>query len=199
MLEIMLTMKPIEYAPDIIGEQIFTSSGTWVCPEGVTSVCFVIIAPGVNGQYSGSSVQGGAGGGLRYRNNMVVVPGQSYPITIGSSGGQVTAFGTMVGTGSTSSGPYTGGTAGSSGSRVSTQGNALGESGKSGGYINILGGNYQTRQLGSNLYGDENVSGYGSGGYGSKNGSGGGTAQTARPGACRIMWGRGRSFPGRAR
>lgn len=199
MLEIMLTMKPIEYPPDIIGEQIFTSSGTWVCPEGVTSVCFVIIAPGVNGQYSGSYAEGGAGGGLRYRNNMTVVPGQSYPITIGGPGGQVAAFGTMVGSGSTTSGPYTGGTIGYPGQRISTQGNALAVSGKSGGYINVLGSNYQTQQQGSNLYGDENVSGYGSGGYASKNGSGSGTAQTARPGACRIMWGRGRSFPGRAK
>lgn len=185
--------------PDIRGEQVFTSSGTWVCPEGVTSVCFVIIAPGVSGRYTGSSATGGAGGGLRYRNSVPVIPGQSYSISIGGAGGQVSAFGTMVGSGNTGTGPYTSGFAGSSGSNVNSQGTVLGVSGKSGGYTKLQGNNYMTQQVGADLYGQEGVfNGYGSGGYGSKNGSGGGTAQAARPGACRIMWGRYRSFPSAA-
>lgn len=199
MIEMMLMAEMQIPPPDIRGEAIFTSSGTWVCPEGVTSVCFVVIAPGVSGTYTGSSVTAGAGGALRYRNSMPVIPGQSYSIVIGGLGGQVTAFGTMVGSGSTTTGPATGGFNGSPGGRGSSQGTIRADSGKGGGYTQMLGTNYMTVQLGSNLYGDENVSGYGSGGYASKDGSGGGTGQSARPGACRIMWGRNRSFPANAK
>lgn len=199
MLEMMLMAKMQIPPPDIRGEQIFTSSGTWVCPEGVTSVCFVIIAPGVSGRYTGSSVTAGAGGGLKYRNATPVIPGQSYNIVIGPLGGQVTAFGTMVGTGATTSGPSSGGFAGSAGGGGSSQGTIRADSGKGGGYTKILGANYLNNQLGSDLYGNENVSGFGSGGSASKDGSGGGNGQTARPGACRIMWGRYRSFPTNAK
>ena len=199
MLEMMLMAKMQIPPPDIRGEAIFTSSGTWVCPEGVTSVCFVIIAPGVSGRYTGSSVTAGAGGGLKYRNATPVIPGQSYNIVIGPLGGQVTAFGTMVGTRATTSGPSSGGFAGTDGGSRSSQGTVRADSGKGGGYTKILGANYLNQQLGSDLYGNENVSGYGSGGYASKDGGGSGIGQTARPGACRIIWGRYRSFPTNAK
>jgi hypothetical protein len=54
------------------GEQIFTASGTWTCPPGVTSVCAVAV--GVGGAE--------AGGSLGWKNNIAVNPGTSYNITI---------------------------------------------------------------------------------------------------------------------
>lgn len=70
-----------------VGQAEFTTSGSysWTAPAGVTSVCVVCI--GGAGAYSGGSPQGaGGGGGLGWKNNITVVPGQSYTVVVGSSG-----------------------------------------------------------------------------------------------------------------
>lgn len=70
------------------GEQMFDTAGTfqWVCPEDVTEVCCVLVAPGQSGQWHFTLQRsfGGDGGGLRYRNAIPVVPGTSYPIVVTS-------------------------------------------------------------------------------------------------------------------
>lgn len=71
----------------IYGQAAYTTPGTfsWTAPAGVTSVCVVCI--GGAGAYSGGSPQGaGGGGGLGWKNNITVVPGQSYSVVVGSSG-----------------------------------------------------------------------------------------------------------------
>ena len=79
------------------GEQIFTTSGTstWRAPEGVTSVCVVCVggggASGKGEHHQGG--QGGAGGGLAYKNDIDVVPGSSYTVTVGAGGAGYTGGG----------------------------------------------------------------------------------------------------------
>lgn len=49
---------------------------TWTAPAGVTSISVVCIGGGS----AGSGLTGGGGGGLGYKNNITVVPGQSYTL-----------------------------------------------------------------------------------------------------------------------
>ena len=70
-------------------EEIFSTPGTytWVAPTGVTSVCVVCVggggASGKGANYFGT---GGAGGALAYKNDITVVPGTSYSVTVGAGG-----------------------------------------------------------------------------------------------------------------
>jgi len=67
------------------GEQIFTASGTFTVPAGVTSICFVAVGAGGPGNYDGTGVRAGAGGGLGYKNGVAVTPGQQIAVTINGS------------------------------------------------------------------------------------------------------------------
>ena len=72
--------------PAIIqGQQAYTTPGTysWVAPSGVTSVS--VVAVGAGGGNAGSG-QGGGGGGLGYKNNITVIPGNSYTVVAGQGG-----------------------------------------------------------------------------------------------------------------
>ena len=79
-------------------DAIFTSSGTWVCPAGVTSVSIVAIGGGSAGgsrPLSGGAAGGaggGGGGGLAYINNYTVIPGQSYTVVVGRGGSTYTTY-----------------------------------------------------------------------------------------------------------
>jgi hypothetical protein len=69
------------------GEIAYTTPGTytWVAPEGVTSVSVVAIGGG-GGSGAYNSRTGGAGGGLGWKNNITVVPGQLYTVVVGDGG-----------------------------------------------------------------------------------------------------------------
>ena len=71
-----------------IGQQLYNSPGghSWVCPAGVTSVSVVCIGGGNGGGGDNSPTIQGAGGGLGYRNNIPVTPGQSYTVVVGAAG-----------------------------------------------------------------------------------------------------------------
>ena len=71
----------------------FTSSGTWVCPAGVTGILALLVgggggAPGNHAGGTNPSVGiGGAGSGeILIGVPMVVVPGNSYTVTVGAGG-----------------------------------------------------------------------------------------------------------------
>jgi hypothetical protein len=62
----------------------FSTSGTWICPPGVTSINVEAWGGGAGG---GVNNTGGGGGGAFAGNNAVPVsPGASYTITVGSGG-----------------------------------------------------------------------------------------------------------------
>lgn len=67
----------------VIGQQAYTSAGTysWVAPANVTSVS--IVAVGAGGQ---GGARAGGGGGLRYKNNLTVIPANSYSVVVGLGG-----------------------------------------------------------------------------------------------------------------
>ena len=130
-----------------IGQQEYTTAGTfsWVCPAGVTSVSVVCIGGG-----GGDNTYNTAGAGLGYKNNITVVPGNSYTVVVGRGGRYLagptnSSFGTVcygnaptsvTGT-QTTGGTYVGdggGNGGSPGRPNSASGNPFAGCGGAGGY-----------------------------------------------------------------
>ena len=70
------------------GEAEYTTPGTysWTAPEGITSVSAVAVGGGGGGLNSTSGGSGGGGGGLAWRNDITVVPGNSYSVIVGAGG-----------------------------------------------------------------------------------------------------------------
>ena len=70
----------------------FTSSGTWVCPGGVTSAEFLVVGAGGGGggAYTANNTQisagGGGGGGAVKLVRFPVTPGSTYTVTVGAKG-----------------------------------------------------------------------------------------------------------------
>ena len=80
-------MQGMSVSPVDAGEALYGSPGdfTWTAPAGVTKISAVLIGGG--GGTSNSSCQSGGGGGaLAWKNNITVVPGQSYNLTVGVGG-----------------------------------------------------------------------------------------------------------------
>jgi len=71
--------------PDASHNSGTPSMYTWVCPPGVTKVSAVVIGGGGGGGNSWAE-SSGSGGGFAYKNNIVVVPGTSYTVQVGSGG-----------------------------------------------------------------------------------------------------------------
>lgn len=73
------------------GEQLFTSSGSWVAPAGVTTIWLDGSAQGGGGGGTGTnagSAGGGGGGGQAIKSaRYSVVPGTTYTITLANTGG----------------------------------------------------------------------------------------------------------------
>ena len=69
------------------GEISFTEPGTydWECPANVTSVCVVAVGGGSGGD-NGWGLHSGGGGGLGWKNNITVTPGNSYTVVVGAGG-----------------------------------------------------------------------------------------------------------------
>ena len=77
------------------GEHVFDTPGThtWTCPADVTSISVVCVGGGGGGLYFATnrasysySMNGGAGGGLGWKNTITVVPGQTYTVVVGAAG-----------------------------------------------------------------------------------------------------------------
>lgn len=183
-----------------VGEIILVAGTSWVCPPGVTSACAVLVGKGGDGRTPpswGNNV-GGGGGALVYKNGIVLVPGQSYAYSITASG--TTIFGMTAGAGTDGFGEGQSGTA--SGGIGYTAGSPTarfnGSSGRSGGYggsaatYTADGSTSLTQGIG--LLGPSIAGDYGRGGSNVQETA----ARTGGPGAIRIIWGDGRSFPNNA-
>ena len=71
------------------GHAVYTTPGTysWTCPDSVYRVSVLAIGAG-GGSHSDNSGKdtGGGGGGLGWKNDITVVPGQSYTVVVGEGG-----------------------------------------------------------------------------------------------------------------
>ena len=119
------------------GQEAFTTAGTfsWVAPAGVTKVSVVAVG--------GANTPGSNPGALAYKNNITVVPGNSYSVVVANAGqsyfintGTVSA-GTLScrtgdGGGDGGNGPYGGGAGGYSGKGGSYPGPQAGAGGGGG-------------------------------------------------------------------
>ena len=181
------------------GEMVYDNAGTyqWTCPSDVRSVSVVAVGAGGN-SYTGAP-GGGGGGGLGYKNNITVVPGQTYTVVVGANvdnqdggdsyfidiatvkggGGQKGKPENQGGTGGTGGNRIGdgGGNGGDGGTRYSSGSGGAAGGGGAGGYSGDggLGGNGTV----SNGSGDPGSSGAGGGGGGGcgatwEGGSGGG-------------------------
>lgn len=75
--------------------QVFTTSGTFTPPAGVTSIDVLIVGGGGAGGNAGSTGGGGGGGEVRWETGVSVTPSVPVTITVGSGG--PAASGTAVG------------------------------------------------------------------------------------------------------
>lgn len=67
-----------------------TTSGTWVCPEGVTEIDVYLVGGGEGGSVGATtSGEGGAGGYAFLAEGVSVTPGNAYDIEIGAGGARV--------------------------------------------------------------------------------------------------------------
>jgi hypothetical protein len=119
--------------------QVFTSSGTFTVPTGITKVKATVVGGGGGG--GGSSGGGGAAGGASIEIISGLTPGNTVTVTVGTGGAGGAANGsTNGGTGNTSSfGAFCSATGGAGGVATGALTNALGGIG-SGGDLNIRGG-----------------------------------------------------------
>ena len=150
----------------------FTSSGSWTCPQGVTTIQVEAYGGGGGGGYGGTANKngggGGGGGGYSKLTGVAVIPGTTYTITVGAGGSAGASSnggngGTSTATFGATSITATGGNGG--------QSNANGRAGGTGG----IGNN------GTGGTGGTGVNGTGSGGGGGAAGTTGNGGNGALP------------------
>lgn len=179
--------------------QIFTASGTFTVPSGVTNVKVTLIGGGGGGggsdnvNYGG----GGGGGGVYYRQSVNVTPGSNISVTIGSGGsgggnnqngssGGTSSFGSYLSSTGGAGGKCNNGSAGAAGSPSTsyftqaggTSWSTMGHGGAGGSTVLGIGGKGTAGNAQTGV-------GFGAGGAGAKYGSYGGNGS---PGVCIVEW-----------
>lgn len=83
---------PDLFSPLAESTVVFTSSGTFIVPDGVTTIMVEVWGGGGRGSTRTSNGAGAGGGGGAYsRSILSVVPGQSYTVTVGTGSTSVAA------------------------------------------------------------------------------------------------------------
>ncbi len=101
---IVATSSTITVSDTAISQVAYTAPGTysWTAPAGVYSVSVVAVGGGGGGGTDRASepiatdfpgANGGAGGGLGWKNNIAVAPGQSYTVVVGAAGVNAASYG----------------------------------------------------------------------------------------------------------
>lgn len=157
----------------------YTTSGTWTCPQGVTSIQVEAIGGGSGGRTASNTkgFVGGGGGGGAYakRATVTVVPGTTYTVTVGAGGAANAAGGTTTATFGATTITAAGGSLGAASATGIVSGGAGGTVAASSGDVgSVFAGGSGGSGLGS-------TSGAGSG-AGGGGGSGGGSAITGNAG-----------------
>lgn len=159
------TVATISVSVNTVNHQIFTSSGTFTVPGGVTSVRVLCVGGGGGGA---SGHQGGGGSGYVSANTVSVTPGQTITVTVGQGGTgaqQVVSTNTIIGITPGGASSF-GSLVTANGGQVVTQVNQTGNDGGSGG-----GGSCNSGSNGGD--GGTNGSNGGSCSYSGGNGQGG--------------------------
>ena len=158
------------------GSALFTTPGTysWVAPPGVSKVSIVAVGAGGKSNSNYSGLRSGSGGGLGYKNNYSVTPGNSYTIVVGATG--VTAGDSYF----CSTSVVKGGGGAYSSSSPTAGGTHTGDGGGNGGYA---GNGYSGGGAGGYSGNGGNGTTCGTGGSGSGGGGGGGGG-TVYSGTC---------------
>lgn len=200
-----------------VGQQLFTASGTFIVPDGVTSICAVLITRGGSSYFDDSTFEvfSGGGGGLAWSNDIPVSP--SEPLLVGIFQGSglacylsrqstlpilraINANSFVPGYGTNGDALRSGGAGASSSLGTGLGGGGAagytsdGQSASLGGASNGGGG---TSPLGG---GAGALAGIAPGRVGAAYGGGAaieydGTTYAGGPACVRIMWGEGRAFP----
>ncbi len=129
--------------PGFATMQVFTASGNFIVPNGVTAARVTVIAGGGSGGYHSTMPSGGGGAGgqaIGIINNLT--PGQTIAVTVGLGGAAPTATGVGNSGGTSSFGAYmlAYGGVGGNGGTATTFSNAGGAGGHgSGGQVNVSG------------------------------------------------------------
>jgi hypothetical protein len=141
MKELLLSASVL-FSAAAFAQVTYTGSGTFVVPDGVTSIHVELIGAGGNGYLNGG---GGGGGGAYAAGTFTVVPGTSYSITVGEGGSELATIfgglGVLAGAGSnggSASNPNVGG-GGAGGTALGGDVNYSGGAG-GGGYYTYFGG-----------------------------------------------------------
>ena len=171
-----------------------TTSGTWTCPAGVSSISVAVQggggAGGAASTISGNRGGGGGGGGGAYSSAVTVVPGTNYTCTVGAGGAGGSGNGGAGGASAFSGTGITTLTAnGGGGGALKTGAGAAGGSGgtATGGAVNKSGGagdaspNNQTAGGGGG--GGAGTTGVGGAGSGATGGAGGSGSPAGGAGA----------------
>ncbi len=82
---------------------VFTSSGTWTVPAGITSALVTVIGAGGGGERRSIGGGGGGGGAVSIKNVSSLTPGADITVTVGSGGSGATTNNTAGGNGGASS------------------------------------------------------------------------------------------------
>ena len=174
-----------------VGEELYTIPGTysWTAPDNVTSISVICIGgggAGSSGQVATPQTAGG-GGGLGWKNNIAVVPGNSYTVVVGLGGVNSTnnhgngaagsdsyfiSLATVAGYGGAAGG---GGVWGTNGPNTGSGGSWTGDGGGYGGR-----GGFTSINFTNGSGGDVGGGGGGAGGY-SANGGAGAYFESGRP------------------
>lgn len=136
------------YAALTHGSHFFTSSGTWTCPAGITTVFVTMVGGGGGGGGSMNNygMGGGAGAASVLRARYTVVAGNNYTVTVGAKGtggtgavgsaGTNSVFDTLSVNGGAGSNNYIGGVGGATlNNTVNVGGNSTTTTGGTGGVI----------------------------------------------------------------
>ena len=142
-----------------------TGTYTWKCPPGVTSVSVVAIGGGC-GSTTPTYTTPMGGGGLGWKNNIAVTPGENYTVVVGRAGDYLQAESPTSGSGGTSYFISTGVVAGYGGGQP-TGGSYVGDGGGNGGDGSSNAGAGAGGYTGKGGNGNQNGAGGGGGGGGS--------------------------------
>lgn len=195
---------------DIRGDVVLTDAvGFWTVPPGVNYISMVCIGPGGQKRYAQADQGSGGGGGLAFKNNVPVVPGQQIYYAVGKVGTNTNT--TMLGLLAERGGDAVAGVPGVGGNAQGGDVNFKGGNGFSDSSLDVINGgsaggytanganaSATTGGEGTGVYGTTGATGV----YGRGAASGKWNTPTTSPlggdGVIRLMWGTNRSYPSNA-